>query len=142
MRTSRRIATRDGEAKSASPWTKGDRERVALLFVFTSRPYCQELDAPTWPPNGLELSCPAAQATLEPFSRILAGKAPSNFPHASRVSSSESLSENPEFANSVPTSTPRAWGAHADRPHFLRPSMPFLGLAPQRPEFSHSLASG
>ena len=27
------------------------------------------------PPNGLELSCPAARATADPFSRILAGKA-------------------------------------------------------------------
>jgi hypothetical protein len=63
-----------------------------------------------------------------------------HFPHASRVSCSERLCENPEFANRVPTSTPRAWGAHADRPHFLLPSMPFLGLAPHRPEFSHSLA--
>jgi hypothetical protein len=29
--------------------------------------------------NGLELSCPAAQATAHPFSRILAGNAPSTF---------------------------------------------------------------
>jgi hypothetical protein len=43
------------------------------------------------PPNGLELSCPAAQASLHPFSRILAGKSRSNFPHASRVSCSELL---------------------------------------------------
>ena len=69
------------------------------------------------------------------------GQDTANFPHASRVSCSERLCENPEFANRVPTSTPRAWGAHADRPHFLLPSMPFLGLAPHRPEFSHSLAS-
>jgi hypothetical protein len=54
---------------------------------------------------------------------------------------SERLCENPEFANRVPTSTPRAWRAHADCPNFLLPSMPFLGLAPYRPEFSHSLAS-
>jgi len=54
---------------------------------------------------------------------------------------SESLCGNPEFANRVPTSTPRAWGAHAARPHFLLPSMPFLGLAPHRSQFSHSLAS-
>ena len=43
------------------------------------------------PPNGLELSCPAARATVHQFSRILAGKAPANFPHASRVSCSELL---------------------------------------------------
>jgi len=42
-------------------------------------------------PNGLELSCPAARAMLHPFSRILAGKSRSNFPHASRVSCSELL---------------------------------------------------
>jgi hypothetical protein len=42
-------------------------------------------------PNGLELSCPAPQATLHPFSRILAGKSRSNFPLASRVSCSELL---------------------------------------------------
>jgi len=41
--------------------------------------------------NGLELSCPAAQATLHPFSRISAGKSRANFPHASRVSCSELL---------------------------------------------------
>jgi len=39
--------------------------------------------------NGLELSCPEAQATVAPFSSILAGKTRSNFPHASRVSCSE-----------------------------------------------------
>jgi hypothetical protein len=39
--------------------------------------------------NGLELSCPAAQASPDPFSRILAGHSPSSFPHASRVSCSE-----------------------------------------------------
>jgi hypothetical protein len=42
-------------------------------------------------PNGPELSCPAAQATPHSFSRILAGKPRSNFPHASRVSCSELL---------------------------------------------------
>jgi hypothetical protein len=42
-------------------------------------------------PNGLELSCPAARATVDPFSRNLAGKTRSNFPHASRVSCSELL---------------------------------------------------
>ena len=49
-------------------------------------------------PNGLELreaalwaSCPAARATLHSFSRILAGKARSNFPPASRVRCSESI---------------------------------------------------
>jgi len=41
--------------------------------------------------NGLELSCPAARATGHSFSRILAGKTRSNFPHASRVSCSELL---------------------------------------------------
>jgi len=41
--------------------------------------------------NGLELSCPAAQATPPSFSRIPAGKSRSNFPHASRVSCSELL---------------------------------------------------
>jgi len=41
--------------------------------------------------NGLELSCPAARATPHSFSRILAGKSRSNFPHASRVSCSELL---------------------------------------------------
>jgi hypothetical protein len=42
-------------------------------------------------PNGLELSCPAAQATVHPFSRNSAGKARSNFPHVSRVNCSELL---------------------------------------------------
>jgi hypothetical protein len=41
------------------------------------------------PPNGPELSCPAARAMVHSFSRILAGRTPSNFPHASRVSCSE-----------------------------------------------------
>ena len=54
---------------------------------------------------------------------------------------SESLCGNPEFANRVPTSTPRAWGAHAARHHFLLSEMSFLGLAPHRSESSHSLAS-
>jgi len=31
------------------------------------------------PPNGLELSCPAARATAHSFSRILAGKASQTF---------------------------------------------------------------
>jgi len=43
------------------------------------------------PPNGLELSCPAARATADSFSRILAGKALPKFPPASRVSCSELL---------------------------------------------------
>ena len=43
------------------------------------------------PPNGLELSCPAARARAHPFSHIPAGKSRSNFPHASRVSCSELL---------------------------------------------------
>ena len=52
---------------------------------------------------------------------------------------SERLCENPEFANRVPTSTPRAWGAHADRPDFLLPSMPFIGAgAPQARVFTQS----
>jgi hypothetical protein len=42
-------------------------------------------------PNGLELSCPAAQATPHPFSHFSAGKSRTNFPHASRVSCSELL---------------------------------------------------
>jgi len=42
-------------------------------------------------PNGLELSCPAARASAHSFSRNLAGKSRSNFPHASRVSCSELL---------------------------------------------------
>jgi len=42
-------------------------------------------------PNGLELSCPAAQATADSLSRILAGKTRSNFAHASRVSFSDLL---------------------------------------------------
>jgi hypothetical protein len=42
-------------------------------------------------PNGLELSCPAARATVDSFSRIPAGKSHSTFPHASRVSCSELL---------------------------------------------------
>ena len=41
--------------------------------------------------NGLELSCSAARAAAHSFSRNLAGKAGSNFPHASRVSCSELL---------------------------------------------------
>jgi hypothetical protein len=41
--------------------------------------------------NGLDLSCPAAQATLHPFPHNSAGKTRSRFPHASRVSCSELL---------------------------------------------------
>jgi hypothetical protein len=41
--------------------------------------------------NGLELSCPAAQVTVAPFSRALAGKSRPIFPRASRVSCSELL---------------------------------------------------
>ena len=72
---------------------------------------------------------------------MLAGK--TSFPEspARWESFSERLCENPEFANRVPTSTPRAWGEHADLPRFLLPSMPFLGLAPHRPDLSHSLVS-
>ena len=43
------------------------------------------------PPNGLELSCPAARGTLLPLYGNLAGNSSSNFPHASRVSCSELL---------------------------------------------------
>ena len=144
------------------------------------------------PPNGLELaqprgvspwdpelargSCPAARATLHPFSHIPAGKASPTFRTpagsaegpvpavclhcaagtrgqvswcrhrtcgAAQVSRAPARGcvKNPEFANRVPTSTPRAGGGHADRPHFLLPSMPFLGLAPHGPEFSRGLAS-
>jgi hypothetical protein len=42
-------------------------------------------------PNGLELSCPAAQAPVHPLSRNSAGQSPPHFPHASRVSCSELL---------------------------------------------------
>jgi hypothetical protein len=42
-------------------------------------------------PNGFELSCPAARATVDSFSHILAGKTRSNFPPASRVRCSELL---------------------------------------------------
>jgi len=41
--------------------------------------------------NGLELSGPAAQASLPPLYGNLAGNTSSNFPHASRVSCSELL---------------------------------------------------
>ena len=43
------------------------------------------------PPNGLELSCPAARASLPPLYGNFAGNTSSNFPHASRVSCSEVL---------------------------------------------------
>ena len=43
------------------------------------------------PLNGLELSCPAAQTTVDSLWHILTGRSPSNFPHASRVSCSELL---------------------------------------------------
>jgi len=42
-------------------------------------------------PNGLEMSRPAAQASVDTLSRILAGEARANFPDASRVSCSELL---------------------------------------------------
>jgi hypothetical protein len=57
------------------------------------------------PPNGLELSCPAAWATAHPFSRIPAGESRSNFPLASRVSCSEllgALGEHKDSGNSPP----------------------------------------
>jgi hypothetical protein len=41
--------------------------------------------------NGLELSRPAARATVYSFGHNLAGRTLSNFPHASRVRSSEWL---------------------------------------------------
>jgi len=53
-------------------------------------------------PNGLELSCPAARATLPPFNGILAGNTSSNFPPASRVSCSEL------FGGSLPGSVDRS----------------------------------
>ena len=40
-------------------------------------------------PNGLELSCPAAQASDDAFSRNPTGKPRFNFPHACRVSLSD-----------------------------------------------------
>jgi len=48
-------------------------------------------------------NCPAAQATLRPLYGNLAGTTSSDFPHASRVSCSERLCENPKIANRVPT---------------------------------------
>jgi len=60
-------------------------------------------DPQTVPHNGLELTCPAAQATHLPLYGNLAGSTSSNFTHASRVSCSESLCENPKTANRVPT---------------------------------------
>src|SRR3990172_6390374 len=44
--------------------------------------------------NGLELSRPAARATVHPFSRILAGNGRSNLPLASRVRCSELLARS------------------------------------------------
>jgi len=41
------------------------------------------------PPNGLELSSPAAPALRHPLDGSFAGKSCSNFPHASPVSCSE-----------------------------------------------------
>ena len=47
------------------------------------------------PPNGLELSRPTARGHSAPFSRYLAGKAPSRFSPARRVGSSELLDGRP-----------------------------------------------
>jgi hypothetical protein len=54
--------------------------------------------------NGLELSCPAARASVASFSRILAGKSRSNFPHASRVSCSELFGEPHDLPSVLPLS--------------------------------------
>ena len=62
-----------------------------LTWRWSSRHSCPLFVQRDAPPNGLELSCPAARATAHPFSRILAGEARSNFPSASRVSCSEVL---------------------------------------------------
>jgi len=51
------------------------------------------------PPNGLELSCPAAQATLPPLYGNSTGNTSSNFPHASRVSCSELLGGRHVFSD-------------------------------------------
>jgi hypothetical protein len=75
------------------------------------------------PPNGLELSCPAAQATVVSFSRILAGKARPNLPHASRVSCSELL-----CVHRPDTCTPRHDLFH----HFLHPLAPAASRLPSR----------
>jgi hypothetical protein len=57
-------------------------------------------------PNGLELSCPAAQAAHDSLPRIPAGQAPSNSPHASRVSCSEVLGSRIGHRGEVLKSTP------------------------------------
>jgi hypothetical protein len=85
------------------------------------------------PPNGSELSCPAARATVGPFSRILAGKSRSNFPPASRVSCSELLCVRERQAGrrsaTVPHShTPGA--ASAARRRLTSPARP-LGHPPR-----------
>jgi len=63
------------------------------------------------PPNGLELSCPAARATVHSFSRILTGQSPPNLPHASRVSCSELLGS---------TLSVRSCACHELRPERLK----------------------
>ncbi len=45
----------------------------------------------TTPPNGLELSCPATQASSSPFSRIPAGRVSAPFRQPAGVSSSQLL---------------------------------------------------
>jgi hypothetical protein len=72
-------------AVTNNPATSGRILGRVVFMMMLPFPWSLEL------PNGLELSCPAAQATLDPFSRNLAGKSRSNLPHASRVSCSELL---------------------------------------------------
>jgi hypothetical protein len=75
---------------------------------------------------------PLGDPGLPPFSRQTDGwQANPPYPAASRVGFSERLREYPEFANRVPTSTPLLASLNAI----------LLGLAPHRPEFSHSLAT-
>jgi len=65
-------------------------------------------------PNGLELSCPAARATLPPLNGNLAGNTSSNFPPASRVSCSELLGSSlvdPPGADCTNEKSLRAQGA-------------------------------
>ena len=89
--------------------------------------------------NGLELSCPAARARAHSFSRILAGKSLSNFPHASRVSCSELLCVRERQATRRRATVPRPQTPPA--PHSRSPppdfagsvSWPLSGLAPPAP---------
>jgi len=86
-------------------------------------------------------SCPAARATVDSFSRIPAGSTRSNFPHASRVSWSERLCENPEFANRVPTGSQDHAPAMYSGPTSESIRASLKGQVPTGPNFSHSLAS-